>query len=153
MDSHFVAHLLDHFKWIILERVGIWLIPILLGSILSALALFFLLGQTLNTRNHITFSQKGIGSSSKPLDTLDVQKCPSAAITFLLITFFGSFGLFYLSPIIGLLMSVITLASSITIFWSLHIFMISQILIWIASYITGVILLVRFRKGLWYRHH
>jgi len=151
--NHLTAFLLGHLKWFILERVGIWSIPVIFGLAFSTLAVLFLLNKTHNTGSHVTFSQKGIGGGNKSLAAQNVRRYPSVALALLLITLFGSFGLFYLSPLAGLLMSVITLVSSITILWSFHVFMVSQILVWVASYVTGITLLITYRKGMWYRRH
>lgn len=142
---------LDHLKFMILERVGLVAVPIMFAIGFSMLGLMFLSARVNDRCHHVEFSRKGIGSAADPENIMRLEKKPSTMVALILVFFIGSFGVFYLAPVLGMALSLMVLVSSLIIFESFRWFLVVQFVLWLCSLGVTVFLLNKRSVGSWYK--
>ncbi len=138
----------DHLEMIVAERIGLMAVPIIFAIGFALIGLMFLSSRANNRRHHVEFSRKGIGAKVTHDGVINLTKKPSVLVTLILVFLVGGFGLIYISPVAGMALSLLSLISSLIIFESFRWFLVVQLVLWVFSLVTAIILLKR--KGLWY---
>jgi hypothetical protein len=141
----------DHF-WAEVGLRLLWFAVPVAGSLLAGMTMaVFLLHRMGNThRNPLSFSTKGIGKPV-PQDVVVTPKLPSLGMALLLVLLFGGFGVFYLSVLAGLTLSVLTVIGMAFMLMSMKIGMIVEGILWGFSVVTVYYLWKKQSVEIWYR--
>jgi hypothetical protein len=146
-------HGIDPIEIMMLERFGLIAVPTILAIGFVMLGLFFLSSRVDDRRHHVEFSHKGIGLSADSENITRLEKKPSTMVALVLVFFIGSFGVFYLAPVLGMALSLMVLVSSLIIFESFRWFLVVQFVLWLCSLGVTVFLLNKRSVGSWYKVH
>lgn len=146
-----LSFLREHF-W---AEVGLRLVwfaaPVVATAVSGLFMALFLMHRMGNAhRTNMKFSTKGLGR----LDTEEIMQTPklsSLGIALFLALMLGGFGLFYLSIMAGLTMSILTMLGLVLMLVSIKAGMVAEGVLWGVSVVTAYWLWKRQLDALWYK--
>lgn len=151
MWNNLPSGLLQHL-WAEITLLIIWFAVPVIGTVLAVLVMVaFLMSRMGDSYSDpLRFSTKGLGRDHLA-EFIKTPKLPSLAMALIFVFFFGGFGLFYLSVMIGFALSITTVLGFLVMLFSIRTGMVIEGVIWGLSVVTAVWLWKKKYNEIWYR--
>jgi hypothetical protein len=148
-----LSFLREHFWTEVGLRLMWFAAPVVVSAMTGLIMVFFLMHRIGNAhRTGLEFSTKGLGRLD-PEKVIQTPKLPSLSMALFLALLLGGFGLFYLSVLAGLTMSILTVLGLVLMLISIKAGMAVVGVLWGVSVVTAYWLWKKQADEMWYRIH